>query len=207
MIPPSRKPLAITGRRAALRKARSAGYTLLEVSFVVAMMVLVAAIAVPSLINRMGESRVDASADMVRARLADARSMAIQLAKPVRFGFMPGTGHFQIAADDDPVWDSTTSTDPVDSDTLIRGDLLQDVVFGTDPGSISNSDTPSVATNWETGGVFLPEGGSRGPFNPDGTSNDDARFYFGRAGSAPLAVELRGITGVSRISDSAGEGH
>src|SRR5205807_5744139 len=134
-------------------------------------------------------------------RLADARSMAIRQGKPVRFAFLPGSGRFQIAGDDDPAWETTASTDPLDSDTVIRGQLLTDVVFGTDANSISGSDSPSPGAGWNTAAVFLPEGGSRGPFNVDGTSTDDSVFYFGKGGLSPLAVELKGLTASARIYD------
>jgi prepilin-type N-terminal cleavage/methylation domain-containing protein len=186
--------------------APRAGYTLIEVCCVIAMMVLLAAVAVPSIMNRMGEGRIDASADIVRARLADARGMAIDLNKPVRFGFIPGTGKFQVAADDSGVWDQTSNTDTGDGKTEIRGELLQDIVFGTDMNSISGTDSPSQGSGWQTGCVFLPEGGARGPVNLDGTSSDDSRFYFGKLGISPLGVEVRGITGASRIYVAADEG-
>jgi|ERR1043166_1884891 prepilin-type N-terminal cleavage/methylation domain-containing protein len=178
------------------------GYTLLEISCVVAMIALLAGLAVPFVV-RLSEGHIDASADIVRARLADARSMAIDLNKPVRFGYIPGTGRFQVAPDDDNVlWDSTTVT----GDNCIRGELLQDIVFGTDAASLQNSDSASDGGAWKTGCVFLPEGGLRGPTNPDGTYSDDGKFYFGRPGTAPLVVELHGITGTVKIYDPGDEG-
>ena len=196
------------GRCATLRRARRAGYTLLEVSVVVAMLVMVAAIAIPSIVGRLSDARIDASGDLIRARLADARSMAVELGRPVRFGYVAGTGKFQIAPDDDPAWDIVQSSDPIETGSLIRGELLADVLFASEMSSLSNGGTPSAGTSWQTGGVFLPEGGARGAINPsDGSYSDDVVFYFGKAGLIPNAVEVRGLTGASRLFDPSAEGN
>jgi prepilin-type N-terminal cleavage/methylation domain-containing protein len=198
--------LAFTGRRACVARARQAGYTLMELCIVAALILVLAAITLPSLTGMLVDARVNAGGDMIRGRLADARSMAMELGRPVRFGFIPGTGKFQIAPDDSSAWDTTTDSDPIEQDDLVRGELPEGVVFATDMNASNDSGTPSPGSNWEFGGVLLPEGGGRGPINPDGTTNDNVTFYFGKAGLSPLAVRLSGLTGTARVFDPTADG-
>jgi type II secretion system protein H len=193
-----------TGRRASTR-ARRAGYTLLEVSVVVAIMAVIAAIAIPSMLALMGDADVASSGDQIRARLADARSMAMETGKPVRFGFVPGTGKFQFAPDDSDAWNTVPNVKRAEQDDLRIGELADEVLFSMEMNSFNGSG-PSSSGSWTSVFVFLPEGGGRTPFNPDGTSNDDVTFYYGRAGYSPMAVEIRGLTGAVRVFDPAPEG-
>jgi prepilin-type N-terminal cleavage/methylation domain-containing protein len=186
-------------------RARRAGYTLFEVVIVVAIIATVAAIVLPSMSALFADSRVDASADMILARMADARSMAMEQSKPVRFGFMPGSGKFQIAPDDSDVWNTSSSSDgPIDKEDQLTGQLLKDVVFSTDPSSISGSGSSSSG-NWQVGGIFMPNGTARGGLNPDGTTIDDVSFYFGMSGQAPRGVRVRGVIGTVRLFDPAAD--
>jgi hypothetical protein len=143
---------------------------------------------------------------MIRARMADARSMAMVQGHAVRFGFAPGTGEFQIAADDSPLWGAVQTSAPIEDDEHVRGELLKDVIFGTDVGSISNATSATPGGNWQLGGIFLPDGTGRASVNPDGTTVDDVTFYFGRVGFSPMAVQFRGLTGSVRIFDPTADG-
>jgi len=125
-------------------------YTLFEMMVVVALIVLIASLAIPSLTGALSDARLDASADMIRARMADARSMAMEKGCAVRFGFAPGTGQFQIAADDSTLWGTVQTSDPVEDDDHMRGELLQDVIFSTD---IPRFQTPPVQLPATTGSL------------------------------------------------------
>ncbi len=197
------QPLRATdGRRVRVFRTRRAGYTLLEIVIVVTLISGVAAMTLPSVDGLFLNARTDAAGDMIRARMADARSMAMEHGTAYRFGFVPGTGKFQIAADDSPMWDSVQSSGHVEADDLIRGELPEDVVFGTKPGSVSAGGGGS----WQLGGVFLPTGEAHGPMNPDGTTADDVTFYFGTPGYAPQGVILHGLTGTVRVFDPTTDG-
>ena len=197
-------PLA--GRGAAPRCRGRAAYTMMEIAVVVALIVVIGALTIPSIMGMFADARVNGSADIIRARMADARSMAMEQGRPIRFGFVSGSGKFQIAADDSPLWDTVQDSDPVEDDDHVRGELLLDVIFGTDMNSVSGSSSPTPGGAWQLGGVFLPEGNARALVNPDGTTVDDVTFYFGKAGLSPMAVQLRGLTGAVRIFDPTAEG-
>jgi Tfp pilus assembly protein FimT len=168
---------------------------------VIGIVVTIAAIAIPNIDALFSDARLDASADMIRARLADARSMAMEQNQPIRFGFVSGSGKFQIAPDASNVWNSGATSGVVEEDDRMTGELLEGIVFGTDARSVSGASGSSSSGTWQVGGVFLPDGSARGPVNPDGTSSDDVTFYYGTAGSSPMAVHLRGVTGTARIYD------
>ena len=53
----------------------------------------------------------------------------------------------------------------------------------------------------------MPDGSARGDVNQDGTYADDVTFYFGRSGVAPMAVLVRGVTGLVRVFDPAPSGN
>jgi prepilin-type N-terminal cleavage/methylation domain-containing protein len=201
-------PFAGSGRATrAARRARRAGYTLLEITVVVALMCVIAALTVPSLLSMFSDARVNASGDMILARIADARSMAMEQGKPFRFGFLPGTGQFMVAPDDSDEWHSASqSSQETETDEMIRGQLLEDVLFSTDMGSIRSDSGPSTGGGWQTGGVFLPNGSARAALNPDGTSVDDVTFYFGMRGQSPMGVRVRGFIGVVRVFDPTSDG-
>jgi prepilin-type N-terminal cleavage/methylation domain-containing protein len=73
------------------------GYTLFELMLVLAVIVIVASIASPLVFQGLhSEGKVDAAADMVRARWADCRSHAIEEGRPYCFRVIPNTGKFKI---------------------------------------------------------------------------------------------------------------
>jgi type II secretory pathway pseudopilin PulG len=187
------------------RVVRRAGYTLFELVVVVALVVLVASLSFPYFLTLMADARIEAAGDMIRARMADARSMALEQGRPYRFGFLPGTGKFQVAPDDSSDWDSVQDGED-ERDDLIRGQLPEGVIFVTDAGALRSGSAPGQGNGWQLGGVFLPEGGARGATNSDGTSSDDVTFYFGQSGIAPMGMRLRGLTGTLRVFDPDTEG-
>jgi type II secretory pathway pseudopilin PulG len=179
---------------------------LLEVCVVTAIIAAIAALTLPSITGMFGDARLDAASDMVQARLADARSMAMEQGKAFRFGYMPGTGMYQIAPDDSPLWQSSgpqQGAEPIDKDDQLTGELPQDVKFSHEPGAFSNSGGPGTGNGWQVGGIFLPDGTARGGMNPDGTTIDDVTFYYGMAGRGPHGVRVRGLTGTVRLFDPA----
>src|SRR5881392_3491536 len=92
------------GDRHALGCKVRRAYTLVEIAVVVALIVVIGALAIPAIMGTFVDARLSGSGDLIRARMADARSMAMEQGRPFRFGFLPGTGKFQVAADDSPLW-------------------------------------------------------------------------------------------------------
>lgn len=166
-------------------------YTLMEIVCVVAIIAAAAAMSVPVWQTMLTDARMTAAGDQVRARLADARSKAMEQGVPWKFAYIPGTGVYQLAPEDSQDWSSTDTT-PTRTDVLIRDELPKDVVFGMNQSDIQNASeggSSAGGAGWQTIGVYLYAGDAR----------DDVTTYFGKPGLMPMRVRLRGMTGVVTI--------
>jgi prepilin-type N-terminal cleavage/methylation domain-containing protein len=166
------------------------GFTLLEVLLVMAVIVMLAAMAYPSIEAMYSDVRLKAAADQVRAAWADARTKAIEEGRPYRFAVQPD-GQFRIAPDAADFWTGGGGTPaPTDADTqpLVVEDTLPKGVNFADGGV--------------NGGATDPTAGDSGPwqavvrFLPDGTASQDVEIVFqAEGGGRPVSLRLRGLTG------------
>jgi prepilin-type N-terminal cleavage/methylation domain-containing protein len=181
-----------------VRSARQA-FTLFEVMLVLAVLVLLAAVVVPSLDSWLTSFRVTAAGDAVRAAWAQARSHAINDGTSYRFCLIPNTGIYRLAPDSATFWGSASGSDGssvalaqshnpplVLEETLPRGVRF---VIGNGPSPSDNEQAPAPGAV-DTGVWSNPV-----VFYPDGTARDDVDLILrGRRGRA-LLVRLRGLTG------------
>src|SRR4051794_19906579 len=110
-----------------LKTTKRQAYTLIELMLVMALMVIAAALAVPAIKTMMVDARITASGDVVRARMADTRSRALESGRPWKLGFLANTGVFQLAPEDSSAWESTDK-DAVMQEDLVRDELPQDII-------------------------------------------------------------------------------
>ena len=125
--------MVIRPHRLSRASARSA-FTLLEVSLVAVLLVVLAAMAWPSIEAIYGGVRQNAAADLIRGRWADARSHAIDESRPYRFAIVPDTGRFRVAPDTADNWESggVPADDFEDADThplIVEDELPSGVKF------------------------------------------------------------------------------
>ena len=73
------------------------GFTILEISLVLAILIMLAALTLPSIESMYAEIPLNAAVDMVRAKWAEARSQAILESRPYRFAVIWHTGEFRVA--------------------------------------------------------------------------------------------------------------
>ena len=73
------------------RRNRRPGFTLIEVLLVMAIILIMAAVAFPTLSAMWGDVRAKAAADQVRAAWTEARARAIEDNRAYRFAVEPGT--------------------------------------------------------------------------------------------------------------------
>lgn len=159
-------------------KARGA-FTILEVVLVLTVMVLLASIAAPSIETMYGELRLNAAADMVRARWAEARAKATEDGVAYRFAVKPGSGDFRIAPDAGDYWSGGGAP-------LNESDEPPLVVDGTLPTGVQFTAVDGgESTDWQRVVTFLP----------DGSSRENVEIVFRSAGQRPLVMRLQGITG------------
>jgi type II secretory pathway pseudopilin PulG len=160
-------------------------FTLLEVSLVAVMIVIIGAMAYPSIEAIYGGVRLTAAADMIRARWADARTHAIDEGRAYRFAVIPDTGRFRVAPDTADQWEggggAPADEGPADTPPLVVEDELPSGVKFAEAGG----DAGEAAGEWT---VLVR-------FRPDGTADKDVEITFTSAGAAPLVLKLRGLTG------------
>ena len=176
---------------------RRTGFTLLELMLVMAIIVIMGAIAYPSIDNYFGYFKLSGAADSLKGSWSQARARAIHDGVPYRFSIIPGTNHYRVAPDSPEFWtgDQKTSTDQDNAPLIIQTALPAGIVFNlgndvqpldTTKTTSSDSDKDAVDPGaWVTAFVF----------QPDGTANNDYTITLQAEGTSPITLRLRGLTG------------
>jgi prepilin-type N-terminal cleavage/methylation domain-containing protein len=175
-----------------------AGYTLLELVLVLAIMVILAAMIYPSAESMYGHLKLSQGADTVRDAWAAARAHAINEGRPYRFAIIPGQGNLRIAPDSSEYWagggpTQNESDDPdnkplVETKTLPKGLRFSSGDSAPPPVTQGPSSIPEDGISpdmWSTRTVFLA----------DGTATDDVEVIFGADGTMGRVLKLRALTG------------
>jgi prepilin-type N-terminal cleavage/methylation domain-containing protein len=176
---------------------RRPGYTLLEVVLVAAVLVIVSAMAVPSIDGMYGYFKLNAAVDGVQAAWALGRAHAIEEGVPYRFCVVPGQGNYRLAPDTSDYWSGNTPalTDPDNPPAVVEDALAQGVTFAMG----GNGQAPDVAPNEQTsmpvGQVDAGSWSTVAVFLPDGTARDDVEILFQVKGAMPTRIFLRALTG------------
>jgi type II secretion system protein H len=166
------------------------GFTILEVLLVAAVIVVMAAMAYPSMEAMYGDLRLTAAADQVRGRWAEARTKAIEEGRPYRFATQPD-GQYRIAPDTADNWSGSsdsTAGDSNDADTpplVIEESLPQGLKFADESTTQDNTDSGP----WQTAIKFLP----------DGTASADKTIMIQANGYRPVQLRIRALTGAVTV--------
>jgi Tfp pilus assembly protein FimT len=159
---------------------------------VLAILIVAAAIAAPNLGLLSGGSTLNAAADTVKARWAEARARAVADGRPYRFAVMENTGKFRVAPDSPEFWDGTTSdasgSDGTRPPLVVEDKLPQQMRFLGSAGGSGASQGQS--NDWTCPIVFMP----------DGNAQQDAQIVFGGSGGKPLVLRIKAATGVTTTS-------
>lgn len=170
-----------------------AGFTLLELLLVFAIIVLVGAMLAPSFSHMGNYQKMTACLDGVRSACMMARSQSIEDSQPYRFSV--SGGHYRVAPDSDEYFSGAVpSPDPNHPVTVYEGSLPEGVTFnaaGEAPFTVPQNSTgnDSTPTNWKTLSVFLP----------DGTATQDIDITFSIGGARPRHFHLRSLTGTIAV--------
>jgi type II secretory pathway pseudopilin PulG len=182
-------------------RVRRRGYTLFEVVLVCAVLVLLAAITIPSMRGMYGFYKLQGGVDSIRAAMATARAKAIEEGRPYRFAVENDAGHFRVAPDRADYWSGSPPTDDPDGQGLVlersvpAGVKIQLNGDPAPPDSLEEPPTSPKADDqqpinvapdaWSTAAVFLA----------DGTARENSRLVLQIKGVRPVEVRLRGLTG------------
>ncbi len=183
------------------------GFTLFEMVIVLALMLIIASLSIPSIESMYSDSKMQAGVDQVRGAWAGMRSHAISEGQQYRFGVSANGGDFRAAPDRPEYWagDTPEPTDPNNPPLVIQGTLPKGITFtvgdASDPGSGDGAGASAASTAggaWTTVAVFLP----------DGTAQQDVEITFRMpdTGATPISLKLRALTGgvtTTRLSGAA----
>jgi prepilin-type N-terminal cleavage/methylation domain-containing protein len=172
-------------------RMRRRGYTLFELILVLALLVLVAGLALPSINSMYADSRLLAGVDQVRAQWALMRARATTEGRPYRFAVAVNSGAFRVAPDSPEFWaggDPPPGPEGSDQPLIVQDELPKGIRFdfGDAPDAAAGqSPSASAPADWTPVAVFLP----------DGTARDDKEITFRSANCTPLLLRLRALTG------------
>lgn len=188
------------------------GFTLMEMVLVLAVIVAVAAVALPMLQGPMQDQRLKKTGDVIRAEWAKAKARAMQTGRIHLFRYQPGSDLYAI----EPWVDETDATEGLGAATNasaalppqinaqsalsplgIRGVKLPEGITFFSGQAETDSRAADAVEDSSAGGAA----GLAPPivFYPDGSSSDaklvltNQRFF--------LELRLRGLTGIARVSD------
>jgi type II secretory pathway pseudopilin PulG len=176
------------------------GFTLFELVLVLALIIMLAAIAFPSLDSMYGGFKVTSAEDLVRSAWARARAQAINDGIAYRFCVAPGKGNFRIAPDTDEFWTgndgAAANTDLANPPLIVQDVLPKGVRFLTGKPEHGGAVDSGGDTIVPAGGVDPSSWASPIVFLPDGTARDDAELTLSARGANARVLRLRGLTGI-----------
>lgn len=177
------------------RTRRRRGYTILELLVVLAVLILLGAVILPSLTGFDGNTKQRAAADLVRQRLAEARAKAAERGVPFRLAVNTDMTRVRVAQDGDDFAAHPASETP-GFDSSVTEDKLDEA---TAEVQLEEGDerTPDEA-GWITVATVRPDG-----------SVKEARHTvvaIRQKNFPPILVQVRGLTGQARTSGPAKTG-
>jgi Type II transport protein GspH len=182
-----------------MARLQPAGYSVLELMFVSALMVTMGGIAVPQALAALDEFRAAGAARYISARLYRARMEAVMRSTPVAIQFSQSAGGYRYSVFRDGNGNGVLTSDiragidpPLGVAEALR-DNFKGIDFGALPGlpSIDPGGTPPGDDPIRLGA------GSLLTFTAHGSSSTGTVYIRGR--DAQYAVRVFGDTGKSRI--------
>lgn len=169
------------------------GWTLFEMMVVMALVVILGAVAAPSLFSSYTQYRLKSAADGMAAAFARARDSARRHGCSYRLSIIPDTGNYRIAPDNP---DAVTGTTNQQGDPLVIEDHLPNgVQIAMGNTEASDPDNPGNSAGSTVGQSDQGQYVVAAVFKPDGTAQTDVQVVLSAKGAIPLAVKLRGLTG------------
>jgi prepilin-type N-terminal cleavage/methylation domain-containing protein len=181
-------------------RGRRAGFTLLELLLVLAVLVTVVSLTWPSVMRYLREQDIMEGAEATRTAAAGTRIKAIDTGLTYQFRYEPQGRRFVVVPYDPPetIAASSTPTDgSVSTFPVLSGQLSEECRFVTpaDQPSVSEGLPPEAFAGLPNASEL--QGTSWGPpilFFPDGTAAD-ATFGITNEDELRIDLSVRGLTG------------
>ena len=174
--------------------------TLLELVLVLAVLVVVAALAVPALDRPLAAQRMKSAADLVRSTLTKSRVEAMRSGEVQLFRFLPETGEYQVErfAGLEGIVEQSDPTAAAVGASGLSGMLPEDIVFLTADRAEAARDQAVEMSQVSAAG----EGGWSQPimFYADGTTSTARVLLRGEYGMS-VDLFLRGLTGGVQVGE------
>jgi len=162
-----------------------------ELLVVIALLVLLAVVVIPSIGAFQNDTRQRAAADVIRGELAVARSRAMEENKPYRLAISEDGKRIRRAPDG-LEFASLGSADHANSGARVVEYPLEHVTLEVITEQEGQAPTP--AEGWVALAIVMP----------DGTClSDNVIVAINEDGRQPLWVRVRGLTGTSRLVPNA----
>lgn len=186
-----------------IRSGRS-GFSLLELLIVIAVLLSVAAMAVPPMMDRLQSGRVQDAAESVREVLANARRYAIDAGVDYHFRYeLNGRAFVAIPAEPSPVLANSYSGDEEDTRIVVEAGELDETLFikpMPEADTLSESLEVEAFTDLPNAGELAQKTWSAPIlFRFDGTA-EDSQFRVMDDGTRTAEITVRGLTGSARVS-------
>ena len=154
---------------------------------VLAVLVILAAVAIPSISSLYGNARQKAGVDLFRARLADTRALAMETGTLYRIAISEDGTKIRVGPDGTDFGTAPASNQPSLSAKVIESTFDSKVT--AEVWADADDPPPLVDQGWTTVATFLP----------DGTCKEDTVIVRVKEGEfPPMRVLVRGVTGGSR---------
>ena len=164
------------------------GLTLLELLVVLVLLILLASATLPSFAGLKGNADQKAAMDLLRARIADARGLALQEAATYRLAVNKGGTKIRLAPESADFSHLPASEDAGGGAKVIETTVEKATitVAETEAGAMGGGDED----DWVTIGTFLA----------NGTCREDSTLIEVIESSFPaIRIHLRGVTGTARV--------
>jgi prepilin-type N-terminal cleavage/methylation domain-containing protein len=168
---------------------RRRGYTIIELLVVMAALLVLGALALPTLFGMKGDTRSKAAADMLRARMNEARAKAMEDGTPYRLAVSGDLKRLRLAPDTfEATGVNPTAGDDATAPTVREDDLPDGVT--AQMLLDENEQSMQDQAGWVRVATFLPDGTCR---------EDTVEVEIKEPGTAPFIVKLRGLTGAVSV--------
>ena len=170
---------------------RRDGYSLIELLVVLAALVILGAVLVPTFSGMSRDTKVKAGADVIQARIAEARAAAIEDARPYFLLLSPDGTRVRVAPDEQ--FADASAGEAENGPFHAEQDLPAEVTARAVVGGMAA--TPD-ADGWVRVATFLPDGTCK---------EDSAAVELTEPGVYPLTIRIRGLTGTSSVAAGPAE--